>query len=59
MFESIQIGSDNFELKSKVTWSDSASNRMEAKLTFKHQPTLLALAKRAGLRQRRGMRGYL
>ncbi len=33
MFESIQIGSDEFELKSKVTWSDSALNWMQAKLT--------------------------
>ncbi len=42
MFESIQIGSDEFELKSKVTWSDSAFNRMQAKLTLKHLSTLLA-----------------
>jgi hypothetical protein len=40
MFESIQVDSADFELKSKGTLSDSASDRMQAKLAQKHMPLL-------------------
>ncbi len=59
MFKSISFVTVNFELKSKVTWSDSTSNMMYAKFTLKHLLTPLSWATLTDLRQIRGMWGYL